>query len=220
MAPLKVIGAAYSRNGTNSLRVALNMLGYNTHHMINMIDGGGKPELFEEAWDHPEKDIDWDYIYEGWDAAVDSPTVCFVKPLMEKYPDAKVILIERDVEKWYKSVKNTILEYNTVDMSPYTEYGQAVHRLTRKIWLDGAFLNNEYTNEPEKVKAKYKAHNAWVKEYVPKDRLLVLNLDEGIGWEKICEFLDKPVPPEPYPRSNSTSEMSANMPGFLKINLK
>ena len=44
---------------------------YTTHHMFNMIAGNGKPELFEEAWDHPEKDIDWDHIYEGWDAAVD-----------------------------------------------------------------------------------------------------------------------------------------------------
>ena len=104
----------------------------------------------------------------------------FVKPLIKKYPDAKVILIERDADKWYASVKNTILEYNTVDMSLYTEYGQAVHRMTRKIWLDGAFLNNEFINEPEKVKEKYKAHNAWVKKYVPKNRLLVLNLDDGI----------------------------------------
>ncbi|KAI9243542.1 hypothetical protein BDA99DRAFT_418578, partial [Phascolomyces articulosus] len=202
MAPLKVIGAAYSRTGTDSLRTALNMLGYTTHHMRNIIAGNGHPELFEEAYDHPGKDIDWDKMYEGWDAAVDSPTVCFVRPLIEKYPDAKVILIERDADCWYASVKNTILEYNSVNMDGYNEYGQAVHRMTRKVWLDGAFLNGEFENEPEKVKAKYKAHNAWVKEFVPKDRLLALNLDEGIRFEEICAFLDKPVPAEPYPRIN------------------
>lgn len=33
-------------------------------------------------------------------------------------------------------------------------------------------------------------------DVVPKERLLVMNL--GDGWEPLCEFLNKPVPFEPY----------------------
>jgi hypothetical protein len=39
-----------------------------------------------------------------------------------------------------------------------------------------------------------------VKAMVPKERLLIMNLNEG--WEPLCNFLDIPVPNEPLPRSN------------------
>ncbi|KAI9496880.1 hypothetical protein BDB00DRAFT_77378 [Zychaea mexicana] len=51
--------------------------------------------------------------------------------------------------------------------------------------------------DAEAVKARYLAYNAWVKEYVPQDRLLALKLEEGINLDKICAFLDKPVPADP-----------------------
>ena len=56
--------------------------------------------MFVKAYEYPERDIDWDYIYEGFDAAVDWPTCSFVEPLMKKYPEAKVILTLRDVDDW------------------------------------------------------------------------------------------------------------------------
>ncbi|KAI9493761.1 P-loop containing nucleoside triphosphate hydrolase protein [Zychaea mexicana] len=215
MAPLEVIGAAYSRTGTDSLRTALNMLGYKTHHMRAMFEGNGHPELFAQAYDNPEKPADWDRMYEGWEAAVDCPTVCFIRPLIAAYPDAKVILIERDADSWYDSVKNSIYKLSTVDEEEYDDYGRCLQRMTKKIWMDGVFENGEFIANPDAVKAKYKAHNAWVKEYVPQERLLTLNLNEGIGWEKICEFLGKPVPDEPYPRINSTTQLNEELPQLI-----
>ena len=34
---IKIIGAGFGRTGTNSLRIALNKLGYNTYHMHDVI---------------------------------------------------------------------------------------------------------------------------------------------------------------------------------------
>ena len=31
----------------------------------------GHPEIFTEAYKHPDHEIDWDRAYEGYDAAVD-----------------------------------------------------------------------------------------------------------------------------------------------------
>lgn len=45
-----------------------------------------------------------------------------------------------------------------------------------------------------------------VKAIVPSDKLLVLNLEKGFGWEEICTFLGKDVPEEPYPRINAMSD--------------
>ena len=39
-----------------------------------------------------------------------------------------------------------------------------------------------------------------VMETVPKDKLLVWNVEEG--WEPLCKFLGVPVPQSPFPRVN------------------
>ena len=47
-------------------------------------------------------------------------------------------------------------------------------------------------------------HIEEVKRTVPPERLLVMELGEG--WERLCKFLDKKVPDQPYPKANSTQE--------------
>ena len=65
-------------------------------------EAGGRAEMFTEAYDHPETqdEVDWGYLYDGFDAALDWPTCSFVVPLMKKYPDAKLILTVRDPDSW------------------------------------------------------------------------------------------------------------------------
>ncbi|KAI7897817.1 uncharacterized protein BX663DRAFT_526980, partial [Cokeromyces recurvatus] len=109
MAPLEVIGAGFGRTGTDSLRAALNMLGYKTHHMKCFFeDPELDPDLFYDAYFHRET-ADWDQLYKDYNAAVDWPTVEFYKELLKKYPKAKVLLTIRSADSWYNSVKNTIL---------------------------------------------------------------------------------------------------------------
>ncbi|KAI7882022.1 hypothetical protein K492DRAFT_176543, partial [Lichtheimia hyalospora FSU 10163] len=207
MAPLKVIGAGYGRTGTDSLRTALNMLGYKCHHMKEMFRYGRHPEMFTEAFKHPEKPVEWNTIYDGYDAAVDWPTVAFIDRLMVEYPDAKFILTIRDADSWYKSVKNTIwqLEHKAKAKDTPADLPEDIknqREMTRTIVLDGAFDDLDRFLDEERIKGIYNAHNEWVKKNIPSDRLLIMELGEG--WERMCKFLDKPMPSEPYPRVNST----------------
>ena len=59
--------------------------------------------------------------------------------------------------------------------------------------------------DEEAVKKRYVERIERVKRLVPADKLLVLDLGEG--WDRLCAFLDKPVPKEPYPRGNSTEDV-------------
>ena len=43
-------------------------------------------------------------------------------------------------------------------------------------------------------------HNAAVIQLVPPQQLLVFKVGEG--WDRLCQFLDKPVPAKPFPREN------------------
>ncbi|KAI7847489.1 P-loop containing nucleoside triphosphate hydrolase protein [Circinella umbellata] len=210
MAPLKIIGVGYGRTGTESLRVALNMLGYNTHHMHEMFNRDGHPEVFQEAYEHPEHEIDWDMLYDGFDAAVDWPTAEFLEPLMKKYPSAKILLTERDFESWYKSVSNTLHPLATQVMkSSDSEYMRRIHSMVSTIAMDGDIADAKRFQNKEAIKNRFEEHYNMVKKTVPKDRLLVLQLGEG--WNRLCEFLDKPIPNEPYPRTNSTQELKESV---------
>ena len=57
----------------------------------------------------------------------------------------------------------------------------------------------------------YHRHNAFVREVVPKDRMLELDLKRG--YEPLCEFLNVPVPTDErgnkvdFPHANDTETM-------------
>ena len=50
--------------------------------------------------------------------------------------------------------------------------------------------------------------NTWVKhvkEKVPKERLLIFEAKQG--WEPLCNFLNLPIPDQPFPHVNDSSSM-------------
>ncbi|EPB81997.1 hypothetical protein HMPREF1544_11276 [Mucor circinelloides 1006PhL] len=207
MAPLEVINAGFGRTGTDSLRTALNMLGYKTHHMKSFREDPelNDPDDFYHAYNDREH-ADWDYIYRGYSAAVDWPTAAFWLELHRKYPKAKMILTVRDADSWYKSVKNTIASYqqhsnNQVD-SNHPRFKAA--RMAQVTCMDGRLKDAEVFAKEEEIKKNFLDHNEEVKRIVPADQLLVMELGEG--WDRLCAFLGKDVPIAPYPNVNSTLE--------------
>ena len=48
--------------------------------------------------------------------------------------------------------------------------------------------------------AAFERHNAEVKAFVPRERLLVFEVREG--WDPLCAFLQRPAPSVPFPRLN------------------
>ncbi|KAG0171117.1 hypothetical protein DFQ28_001572 [Apophysomyces sp. BC1034] len=209
MAPLQIIGAGFGRTGTHSLRVALDMLGYNTHHMITFAHDHEKdPLFFKRAYEHPEEEHDWDEAYKGYDAAVDWPTAAFLEPLMKKYPNAKVILTERDADSWYRSVKNSIFQASKLGPIGYPR-AEDLHDMIKTVILDGDFADAERFADEEAIKRRFVEHNEHVRKIVPPEKLLVVGLGEG--WDRLCEFLGKDVPNEPYPNTNSTAEFQERL---------
>lgn len=51
------------------------------------------------------------------------------------------------------------------------------------------------------------AYNAYVRTQVQPPQLLTMELTQG--WEPLAEFLDKPVPKEPFPRANDSEAVEA-----------
>ena len=104
---LEVIGAGFGRTGTLSLKLALEQLGFaQCYHMFEVMNHPEHVPLWRAA--HRGEPTDWEALFAGYRAAVDWPSCNFWREQLDTWPDAKVILTQRDPERWYTSVMNTI----------------------------------------------------------------------------------------------------------------
>jgi len=102
---IRVIGAGIGRTGTASLKLALAQLGFaKCYHMDESEMQPAHVPLWLAA--AAGKPVDWDALFDGYQAAVDLPTYAFYAELMAHYPEAKVLLTVRDQEAWYKSLNS------------------------------------------------------------------------------------------------------------------
>jgi hypothetical protein len=201
---LSVIGAGVGRTGTLSLKLALERLGFGPcYHM---------KEIFERHLDHVPvweraadgERVDWDALFEGYGSAVDFPASAFYRELSDHYPTAKVILTVRDPDRWYKSFSDTIFHPLTGPLpDQLAGWGRMVHKAILDRVFDGNALDKGH------VIAAYERHNEDVKRTIPRERLLVYEISEGLA--PLCRVLDVPVPDEPYPKVNTTNEWLENI---------
>ena len=102
--PMEVLSLGFSRTGTLSMVEALSILGYpNPYHYSSIFGNVKDTDMWMEALDFKYKGkghFDWkrdfDKLLSECGAVTDTPCVCFWKELLEAYPDAKVVLVERD----------------------------------------------------------------------------------------------------------------------------
>ena len=225
---MQVIGVGLPKTGTLSLKDALNMLGFKTHHggdvhtnVANMkfwVDylsskqqGCAAPELLKSYYDGS-----------GWTASCDFPTAAFYEDLVQLYPDAKFILTLRDPESWFMSryrmlvweaqrtqtllfrvlkglgFPRYMLYEPLLDKLDLLVYGETVTR-----WLDLCASLSECEVEGlyrKRYLRVFTEHAEAVRRVVPADRLLEFRVQDQ--WEPLCSFLGRPVPSEPFPHSN------------------
>ncbi len=197
---LKVIGAGFGRTGTNSLKVALETLGYDRcHHMKEVIPSPRQIGYWDRA--SRGEAMNWDEVFTGFEAAVDWPSSAYYKELAEYYPDAKVVLSVRDPEAWHRSVNETIYPVIRYIPSWITRLVRPVRTLrefiNRTVWddiFDGRFEDKEFALQV------FREHTEAVKRAIPAERLLIHEAKDG--WQPLCEFLGNPIPETPYPRVN------------------
>jgi hypothetical protein len=121
--------------------------------------------------------------------------------MTKAYPDAKVVLTNRDINKWQKSMQSSagvvlswktwplVAKFDPTIVGPWYHFTQV---------LLGHLCNNDW-GEP--LRQTYIEHYKKVREVVPKENLLEFTVGQD-GWEPLCEFLGKEVPEGDFPRTN------------------
>jgi len=213
---VNVIGAGFGRTGTASLKAALETLGFvPCYHMYEVFEHPQHADFWGAAW--RGEPVDWDSILGGYEATVDWPACTFYRELLERHPDAKVLLSVRDPERWYESTRNTIYELTKLSgHSLFSRGGLALLSLfmfgtftirplqiAEEIVLRGTF-DGKFEDKHHAIEV-FNRHNEEVRRRVPKERLLIYEVKEG--WGPLCEFLGVEEPDKPFPRLNDAAEV-------------
>ncbi|KAF4435736.1 hypothetical protein F53441_13440 [Fusarium austroafricanum] len=214
--PMRVLCLGQSRTGTMAVFTALKQLGYAPYHMSVAV---GSPKtnlcLWREALDakfhgkgKPWGREEFDKILGSYDAVVDVPAICFVEELVAAYPEAKVIVTQRDVDSWLRGLDstdgrvlrwplwNTLARWDHAKAGPFWEF-------SKKVMPANFHTMTDFSAESPARQA-FHDHYALVKKIVPTERMLEFRVQEG--WGPLCQFLDKEVPKGEFPKLNDSKQ--------------
>jgi len=179
---MKIFGIGLSKTGTTSLAHALEILGYETRDYPGLVHYSPGDLTSIDA-----------SLLDAYDALTDTPIPSFYRELDVKYPDAKFILTIRDAEGWLKSCKKQFTQ----------KLADKQNEAHTQLFMD---LYGCAVYDEQKFLAGYDRFVDGVQEYFRgrPDKLLIMNVAAGDGWENLCPFLNKPVPDIPFPKANVT----------------
>jgi hypothetical protein len=214
-AKLRVIGAGMPRTGTASFSRALEiLLDGPVYHGGTQITLGPESdvqtwlELFEHwpAKDEATEQKNLELIKsqtDGFVAMTDNPCLVLVPELMKLYPDAVVICTQRNIDSWEKSMEAVsnaatmgFLRFVLFPLPTMRYFVQFIDAM-RPAWL------YRYGETEPPTRVSYNRHEEWLKEIVPPERLVFIDVKDG--WEPLCKALDLPVPKDvPFPNINDS----------------
>lgn len=220
---IQVIGAGLGRTGTMSLKLMLSRLGWQPYHMDENTHVSLWAGLARAYADGEEKGIRDStdrivdaIIQDGFNATTDFPACLIFEYLMERFPDAKVVLTVRSSGTlWAQSVQRTIGRMGKIlKKRPLSLFHRQLRNyidMNNWIWTSKA-LNLHIDSETgamatDRLASAYEEWKHHVINTVPSDKLLVRHVSDG--WQPLCDFLEVdecPGAEEPTPRSWNTSQ--------------
>ncbi|KAK0642865.1 hypothetical protein B0T16DRAFT_414869 [Cercophora newfieldiana] len=228
---MKVLALGLFRTGTYSMSQALTTLGYaNVYHGLNSMGNNSDWAILGNAADATFPSLptyrgpgneftrqEWDGIWGSCEAVTDVASI-FGAALVKAYPDAKVILVERDYGKWSKSVNETIITslWGTIPnffvnvVEPLL--GSVTGPANRKMLLGWANAKDE-KELGANLRAAWERHHSEIRETCAATPGRLLNYKLGDGWAPLCEFLGREVPvgedgkPLPFPHANEATAL-------------
>ncbi|KAH8647068.1 P-loop containing nucleoside triphosphate hydrolase protein [Tricladium varicosporioides] len=221
--PMEVLNLSMPRTGSVSMQLALEILGIPTFHSFDLFTNTKDCALWSELLDAkyfsnsvtPRKlsRSDFDSLLGHYSGASDVPCIAFTPELIAAYPEAKVILVDRDIEKWYNSFNNAVIihtfAFKNWFVARIDPYLVGPLETMHKRWVRGWFRSNNTEEMRANARSMYVEHYDLVKKITPKGNLLVYKL--GDGWEPLCEFLGKDIPEIEFPRVNDTDTMNEKL---------
>lgn len=148
------------------------------------------------------------------------PAAAFIPELYAAYPDAKVVIVQRDPNKWYESCSRTVMKFSSNNQLKLLYFLDRwlCKRMAPMIGLLFSSLFGEETKDPVKKRENwirgYMSAYEEVRRVVPEEKRLEFSLDQG--WEPLCRFLGNEVPEKPFPQTNDSASFEAGIKVMIK----
>ena len=185
----KVFGIGFQKTGTTTLGVIFDALGYPTAGYHQFRDLAQAEGLTMQALRDRALTLAQDVR-----AAKDTPWPLLYRELDAAFPGSKFIHVTRDPDAWIRSAVNDFgTGYNALHQ---VIYGVPCPEGHEDVWLN-----------------RYRRHNDEVRAYFADrpDDCLFLNLEEGISYEAVCDFLGEPRVGQGVPRANTRAKKRVKM---------
>lgn len=230
----KIIHASLFRMGTKSLAQAYTVLGFTAHHGAitkteetpwHLIEASAEAKWpsVPGAPSKPRPSLtpaDLKALWGPWDVATDIASP-FVPDMIAAFPDVKVVVVQRDFEKWWKSMESNIID--RVFGEPLASILTFITHHLMGLRAIPAMQKLLYGFFNAKTKAEVKAHaRETYDEYFHEVRRLAgperrLEFKTEDGWGPLCEFLGVDVPVGiPFPTGNESATMRAHQDSQIK----
>lgn len=196
---MKIFGVGLNRTGTLTLHHALTQLGFSGQHWVgrnyHRFQSGDIAGLLKLA--------------DRYDALTDWPWPLMLGELVERYGDSArfVLTVRADADIWLRSFAN----HAAIHASP------AACRMRESLFGFATPLM-----APRRHKEFYEQHNAAVHAFFRSQglehNLLEVCWEQGDGWGRLCQFLDRPEPLIKFPHQNQLA--AANSLGQIGQNIR
>ncbi|KAH8647639.1 hypothetical protein BX600DRAFT_442997 [Xylariales sp. PMI_506] len=243
--PMKVIVCGLGRTGTTNAtslwgrkgtRTALNILGFRAYHSTDLwLDSQENVESWMRAFDwkyqgkgKPFDRLQWDEILGDYMSTIDAPAQFFAAELAEAYPDAKVVVLNRDFDSWFESCVAALSGYGRFPWSMYFIFfwdsrlltlGRYMAAKQRDVW---GFEWQE-PGARDKAKRFFDDYYGDFRARIPENRRLEFSVRDG--WEPLCKHLGVEVPTMllydgeggstrvevPFPQTNEAGEFKGKV---------
>jgi hypothetical protein len=185
MENIKVVGIGLNKTGTTTLAECLRILGYKKHVSFR------RDLLAEYRQGRLENIL---RVIEENDSFEDWPFPLMYREIFFRLGNrARYVLTKRvSASKWLESLKRHSLRTLPDQHSRLLAYGYNYPHGVEQHHLDF------YERHCFEVLKFFEHHNSM-------HLLLEVSWDGGDGWNRLCEFLDKPIPESPFPHEKRGS---------------
>lgn len=173
----RVVCCGLSKTGTTTFMEACEILGYKHKSMgfdHAFVNRRILPIYLAALRYESFDDYPWFFMYRFFD---------------KNFPATKFVLTVRsNVERWYESIVNHEVARGNSGVA---------HRFRTTYGLSSPL------EQKSRFCQFYERHNETVREYFRGDpRFIELCWEDGDGWDELCDFLERPIPDQPFPHAN------------------
>ena len=196
----KIFCVGVNKTGTSSLHDAFLILGIKSVHFKGAEERNIKDIIQSNylAGDNILRGLEHYEAFSDWDLG--PSTVDIVKEFDKQYPNSKFILNIRDLDGWLNSrEKHVIRNQERKRKKPDAD----IQWLT----IDREGWTKQFDNHYQQVTKHFEGR---------ENELLVFDVTQGDGWEKLCPFLEVPIPTTSFPKQN----VAAHKKSFVRKALR